>query len=160
MTCLLKRVLPFALTLTIGVALWVIFGHTPRFGCHTYQNYGGIGVGTGHGTIVVNPIPDAEVDQDRPFNPRDVDRKAQVLWRIQPQYTEQARANMIEGTVVLRAVVAENGWLKSIRVVSGLPDGLTEKALEAAGQMKFSPAIKDGRTVAQYIQIEYNFNLY
>ncbi|MBD0373542.1 MAG: energy transducer TonB, partial [Pyrinomonadaceae bacterium] len=47
-----------------------------------------------------------------------------------------------------------------IRAVKGLPDGLTEKAIAAARQIKFVPAQKDGRNVSQYIQIEYNFNLY
>jgi len=62
--------------------------------------------------------------------------------------------------VVLRAVFAEDGLVKNIRVVSGLPFGLTERAVAAAQEIKFSPAMKDGRAVSQYIQIEYNFNLY
>jgi hypothetical protein len=37
---------------------------------------------------------------------------------------------------------------------------LTEKAISAARMIKFMPAMKDGRAVSQYIQIEYNFNLY
>jgi hypothetical protein len=44
--------------------------------------------------------------------------------------------------------------------VSGLPYGLTEKAIAAARQIRFQPAMKDGRAVSQFIQIEYNFNLY
>jgi hypothetical protein len=47
-----------------------------------------------------------------------------------------------------------------IRPVVSLPFGLTEKAMDAARIMKFIPAIKDGKYVSQYIQIEYNFNLY
>ncbi|MDX6695309.1 MAG: hypothetical protein QOF02_3861, partial [Blastocatellia bacterium] len=38
--------------------------------------------------------------------------------------------------------------------------GLTEKAIAAARQIRFSPAMKDGRAVSQFVQIEYNFNLY
>ena len=157
MTCLFKRVLPFALTLTVGVVLWVVFGQTPRITCNLSQNYGGFGGGSGAG---YSARQDGDLNYDHPFSPRDVDRKAQILWRLEPQYTEQARANRIEGTVVLRAVVAENGWVKNIRVMSGLPDGLSDKAVEAAEQIKFSPAIKDGHPVSQYIQIEYNFSLY
>ncbi len=29
-----------------------------------------------------------------------------------------------------------------------------------AGLIEFSPAMKDGRAVSMYIQLEYNFNLY
>jgi hypothetical protein len=45
-------------------------------------------------------------------------------------------------------------------MVRGLPYGLTEKTMEAARHIKFAPAMKDGRPVSLYIQIEYNFNLY
>jgi TonB family protein len=64
------------------------------------------------------------------------------------------------GTVVLRAVLGSNGQVTGIRAVNGLPNGLTEKAIAAAHNIKFTPAMKDGRAVSQYIQIEYSFNLY
>ncbi|MDT5063660.1 MAG: oligo,6-glucosidase [Acidobacteriota bacterium] len=100
------------------------------------------------------------LDDGRPFAPLDVDKKARVIARPEPQYTEEARENQVEGTVVLRAVFSSTGEVTNIRVVSGLPDGLTEKAVEAAHKITFSPALKDGHAVSQYIQIEYNFNLY
>ncbi|MBA3323229.1 MAG: energy transducer TonB, partial [Pyrinomonadaceae bacterium] len=39
-------------------------------------------------------------------------------------------------------------------------DGLTEKAIEAARRITFTPAEKDGRPVSQYITLVYNFNIY
>jgi protein TonB len=89
-----------------------------------------------------------------------VSSKARILSRPEPQYTEEARRNQVTGTVVLRAVFAANGAVTNIKAIKGLPDGLTEKAIAAARQIKFVPAQKDGRAVSQYIQIEYNFNLY
>jgi TonB family protein len=94
------------------------------------------------------------------FNPKDVNVKARILSRPEPQYTEEARKNQVSGTVVLRAVFSSSGQVTNIRAVSGLPNGLTEKAIAAARQIRFTPAMKDGRAVSQYIQIEYNFNLY
>src|SRR5437763_11958212 len=94
---------------------------------------------------------------NRVFNPKDVTQKARILSRPEPQYTEEARRNQVTGTVVLRAVFAANGSVTNIKAIKGLPDGLTEKAIAAARQIKFSPAQKDGRAVSQYIQIEYNF---
>jgi len=41
-----------------------------------------------------------------------------------------------------------------------LPFGLTEQAIAAARQIKFVPAVKDGRPVSVFMQLEYNFNLY
>jgi hypothetical protein len=37
---------------------------------------------------------------------------------------------------------------------------LTERAIAAARQIKFSPATKDGHAVSMYIELQYNFNLY
>lgn len=48
----------------------------------------------------------------------------------------------------------------NIRPVSSLPHGLTEQAIAAARQIKFTPALKDGRPVSRQVQLEYNFNLY
>jgi len=99
-------------------------------------------------------------DYDRTFRPSEVTQKARILSKPEPQYTEEARRNQISGTVVLKAVFSSSGQVTNIRAVSSLPYGLTEKAIAAARQIRFSPAQKDGRAVSQYIQIEYNFNLY
>ena len=53
-----------------------------------------------------------------------------------------------------------SGEVTGISVVKPLPDGLTEKAIQAARQIKFRPAQKDGHVVSQYIVLEYNFNIY
>jgi TonB family protein len=94
------------------------------------------------------------------FSPREVERKAVLIARAHPRYTEEARQQQVSGTVVLRAVFSSSGEVTGIRAVSGLPYGLTERAIAAARRMVFIPAMKDGRFVSQYIQIEYNFSLY
>jgi len=48
----------------------------------------------------------------------------------------------------------------NIQALRGLPNGLTEKAIAAARQIRFEPAMKDGHKVAMYMHLEYNFNLY
>lgn len=99
-------------------------------------------------------------DPNRVFSGKDVTSKAKVLSKPEPQYTEEARKNQVTGTVVLRAVFTSGGQVTGIRAVSGLPYGLTERAIAAARMIKFVPATKDGRPVSMYIQLEYNFNLY
>jgi TonB family protein len=89
-----------------------------------------------------------------------VTQKARIISKPEPAYTEEARKNNITGTVVLRAVLASSGSVTNIVPVRGLPYGLTEKAIAAARQIRFEPARKDGHAVSQYIQIEYNFNMY
>ncbi len=99
-------------------------------------------------------------DYSRIFTGREVTSKARLISKPEPQYTEDARKNQITGTVVLKVVFASNGTVQNIRTVSGLPHGLTERAIAAARQIKFVPATKDGHQVSMWMQLEYNFNLY
>lgn len=94
------------------------------------------------------------------FISSEVTTKARVLKKPEPSYTESARNAQVEGTVVLRAILAADGQIKNVLVLSRLPHGLTERALEAARKIKFQPAAKHGRPVSVFVQIEYNFNLY
>ena len=60
----------------------------------------------------------------------------------------------------MRSIPVTMPAVTNIRTVSGLPYGLTEKAIAAAHQIKFVPATKDGHQVSMWMQLEYNFNLY
>jgi TonB family protein len=110
-------------------------------------------------TVRVDPattsLPKTEI-----FSGKDVTTKARVLVKPEPMYTEEAKQARVTGTVVLRGVFTATGHVTSLRAVSGLPNGLTERAVEAARNIRFVPASKDGRSVSMYIQLEYNFNLY
>jgi TonB family protein len=94
------------------------------------------------------------------YSGKEVDQRAQILSRPKPIYTDEARKNLVSGTVVLKAVLASNGQVANIRVIKGLPNGLTEQAIAAAKELRFVPAMKDGHAVSQEIQLEYNFNPY
>jgi TonB family protein len=99
-------------------------------------------------------------DYNRIFSGKEVTSKAKVLSKPEPTYTEAARKNQITGTVILRAVFSSSGAVTNIAAVSGLPDGLTERAISAAKQIRFIPATKDGRPVSMWMELQYNFNLY
>ncbi|HKY44735.1 MAG TPA: TonB family protein [Pyrinomonadaceae bacterium] len=99
-------------------------------------------------------------DYSRIFSGKEVTSKARLISKPEPQYTEDARKNQITGTVVLKCVFSSNGTVTNIKTVSGLPYGLTERAIAAARQIKFVPATKDGHQVSMWMQLEYNFNLY
>jgi len=97
---------------------------------------------------------------DAPYASGDVTTKARVIAKPEPRYTESAREAQVTGTVALRAVFGSDGNVRHILVLTGLPNGLTEASIRAARQIKFIPAMIDGRTVSMFVQIEYNFNLY
>jgi TonB family protein len=66
----------------------------------------------------------------------------------------------VTGLVRLRAIFSSSGEVTNITVIKGLPSGLTEKAIAAARQIRFQPALKDGHVVSQWVTLEYNFNIY
>ena len=100
------------------------------------------------------------IDYSRPFRQNEVTQRALITFKPEPGFTEEARRNSVTGTVRLRAILSASGEVTNITTVKGLPDGLTEKAISAARQIKFRPAQKDGRAVSQYVVLEYNFNIY
>lgn len=81
------------------------------------------------------------------------------IYRVEPEYTEEARKAKYQGTVVLYCVVDENGLVRNIRVMRSLGLGLDEKAIEAVRQWKFRPGTKDGRAVPVAASIEVTFRL-
>lgn len=93
------------------------------------------------------------------YKPAEVTTKARIFERPAPHPTEEATEHHVAGTVVLRAIFAFDGKIRGIRVVSGLPYGLTLRAIDAARKIRFTPAMLKGQPVSQYIQIEYNFDL-
>jgi TonB family protein len=106
--------------------------------------------------VAVDPSPQGEPI----YTAKDVDQKARITRFFPPDYTEEARRNKVTGIVILKVVLSSNGQITNISVVSGLPFGLTERAIAAARKLQFVPAVKDGKNVSMWTQVEYNFNLY
>jgi TonB family protein len=68
----------------------------------------------------------------------------QVIHRVEPQYPAVASRQVPSGTVVLDAVILEDGTPKIVRVIRSLDWALDEIAINALEQWRFSPAMKDG----------------
>jgi TonB family protein len=82
-----------------------------------------------------------------------------ILSRVEPQYSEEARKSRYQGTVVLEAIVRKDGTVQIIRVVRSLGFGLDENAIQALGQWRFRPGMRNGVPVDVALNIEVNFNL-
>jgi TonB family protein len=94
------------------------------------------------------------------FTAKEVTQKPQILSKPEPQYSTAARKAGVTGSVVLRAVLSAEGDVKHIVITKARGYGLTTRSVEAARQIRFTPAMKDATPVSIYIQLEYNFNLY
>jgi len=82
-----------------------------------------------------------------------------TLFSTQPQYTESARRIRLEGDVILEAVIDKTGQVTDLKVLKGLPLGLTESAVQAARQWRFEPATLRDRPVAVYWRLKVSFLL-
>lgn len=83
----------------------------------------------------------------------------QLVFKVEPEYSEEARKAKFQGTVVLYVVVDEKGLPRDLKVVRPLGLGLDEKAVEAVIKWRFKPGYKNGRPVAVAATIEVNFRL-
>jgi TonB family protein len=86
--------------------------------------------------------------------------KPTILYRERAKYTEQARQNKVQGTVLLTIIFGADGRIQDIRTVRGLPYGLTETSIEAAQKIRFHPAVLNGKPVSVRATLEFTFNLY
>ena len=82
-----------------------------------------------------------------------------LLYKKEPEYSEEARKAKYQGTVVLYVEVDPSGKAVNMRVVRSLGLGLDEKAMEAVKRWKFKPGAKDGKPVTVAATIEVNFRL-
>jgi TonB family protein len=82
-----------------------------------------------------------------------------LLYKKEPEYTEEARKARYQGSVLLSVEIDPSGTPTNIRVLRGLGLGLDEKAVEALQQWKFKPGSRDGSPVPVTANIEVNFRL-
>jgi TonB family protein len=94
------------------------------------------------------------------FKLQELTSKAVILRKPEPGYTPEARNANVSGMVNVRVLLAADGAIKHVLVIKPLSHGLNERALSAARNIKFRPAVKDGRPVSQWVTIEYHFNIY
>ncbi len=80
-----------------------------------------------------------------------------LISKPRPPYTEAAKNNDVQGTVMLRVTFLASGEIGSISVVKGLPYGLTEQAIAAARRIRFEPAEASGVPTTVAKMIEYTF---
>lgn len=83
----------------------------------------------------------------------------QVLKKVEPEYSEEARKAKYSGTVVIQLVVDAAGRPRDIKVVRSLGLGLDEQAIDAVKKWVFRPGMRNGQPVATIANIEVYFRL-
>lgn len=82
-----------------------------------------------------------------------------LLYKPRPEYTDEARALKLEGTVYVKIHVSASGAVSVVGVQSGLGHGLDQAALHAVQGMKFQPAMQNGQPADWDGVVNINFQL-
>ena len=107
-------------------------------------------------------IPDAPPAPDPPAGPiiiTDEVRKPTKIHAPQPRYTEVARRARIQGRVIMEAIIDREGNVANVKILKGLPMGLSEESIKAVKQWKFKPATLHGKPVDVYFTLTVTFQL-
>ncbi len=83
----------------------------------------------------------------------------ELIHKVEPDYTEKARAEKLQGTLSLFAVVGPDGRPRDIQVACSLEPSLDQKAVEALRQWRFRPGMKNGKPVPVAISVFISFRL-
>jgi protein TonB len=82
-----------------------------------------------------------------------------LVYKVDPEYSEEARKAKFQGNVQLYIEVDERGLPRNPRVIRALGMGLDEKAIEAVLKWRFRPGLKDGKPVAVQAIVDITFRL-
>ena len=117
--------------------------------------------GSGHSGFASDPSPDRTLTETPGSDElKDNRKRLMILSKPRPAYTEEARSNNIQGTVILKVAFLGNGSIGMVQPVKSLPNGLTEQAIEAAKRIKFKPAGENGVGKTVIKSVEYTFRIY
>ena len=82
-----------------------------------------------------------------------------VIDKPEPKYTEPARHAHITGVVVVEAIISRDGTVQEVKVLKGLPMGLSEQATEAVRKWRFHPGTLNGEPVDVIFNLTVNFKM-
>ena len=82
-----------------------------------------------------------------------------VVSQVEPQYSDTARQEWIQGTVLLEGVVETDGSMSVTHIGLGLEPTLDHNAKYALEQWRFEPGRLNGVPVRVQIDVEVQFNL-
>ena len=108
-------------------------------------------------TLELYSQPISSPEERTVFGASELQQSAHLLETPAAEYKADAQALRVHGEVRLRLVLAADATVKDVFPIKSLPYGLTEAAMKAARQIKFEPAIRNGKPASQFITLVYEF---
>jgi TonB family protein len=108
-------------------------------------------------------LPATQGDDTHPPLPRRVRvssglAQTLILTKVNPQYPQDARDQRIQGVVLLRAIIDQEGNVSNVDLISGHPL-LAPAAIEAVKQWKYKPYLLNNEPIPVETQVQVNFTL-
>ncbi len=119
---------------------------------------GGAGPAGVAGVLGMFPVDTSGLPPPPPVRVGGNIQNARLTHRILPVYPIEAVEQFVSGTVLLRAIIAVDGRVRNLELVSGHPM-LAAAAMEAVAQWRYKPTRLNGRNVEVITLIDVNFNL-
>jgi protein TonB len=135
-------------------------GGVPCPGC---MPTGVIGSITGSGPAVPPPPPPVvekpkAVVPETPIQVVSELQAAKLIHKVTPVYPAMARNVRVSGVVEIEAIIAKDGSMRSLRVLTGHPL-LINAAVDAVKQWRYRPTLLQGQPVEVITRIQVNFTL-
>ena len=85
--------------------------------------------------------------------------RPQKIIHVDPVYPEKAKADRIEGMVIVETVIATDGAVKEIAVIRSAHPLLDAAAVDAVSQWAFTPTLLNGEPVELVMSMNVTFAL-
>jgi len=115
----------------------------------------------GQGISMGNSTHDGVGENDEGGAPRNGAYAVKCVYCPDPEYTDEARHEKLQGSVTLLVLVTADGRAGQVRIVKGLGLGLDERAVDTVKKWRFEPA-RDAarRAVAEWVTVEAIYRLF
>ena len=113
----------------------------------------GVDIGPPPPPRVAAPLP-----PQPPVRPGGVIKAPQKVHNVAPVYPQIAQAARVSGTVILEALIAEDGSVRDVKVMRSVPL-LDAAAGDAVRQWRFTPTLLNGVPVQVIMTVTVTFNL-
>jgi protein TonB len=118
----------------------------------------GVDFGTGISSLAPSIAPPKPPAPEKPLRVVSTVQEARLVTRIEPIYPAAAIAMHLSGMVRLRAIIASDGTVKSVDIVSGNAI-LARAAVAAVEQWRYRPTLLSGKAVEVETDITVIFEL-
>ncbi len=122
-----------------------------------FGNHGGNAIGDRYGNRGIGNEDGPGIS--RGDDPRHKATLPQLIYQVEPEFSEEARKAKFSGVVVLTIEVDTNGRPRAFRILQGPGLGLDQKAIEAVAKWRFRPGYRDGKPVVTSATVEVSFRL-